>query len=59
MNCICCLINKLTEAIQNIKCDVPQPLEVTGDLTCTSEIPQPLQITGDVNCNVSQPIEVK
>ena len=52
MNCVCCLIKKLTDAIKNINvnCDIPQPLEVTGNITCTSNIPQPLEVTGTITC---------
>ena len=60
MNCVCCLIKKLTDAIKNINvsCDIPQPLEVAGNVTSSLDIPQPLQIAGDVNCNVPQPLNV-
>lgn len=60
MNCVCCLIKKLTDAIKNINvsCDIPQPLEVSGNVTSSLDIPQPLQIAGDVNCNVPQPLNV-
>lgn len=48
MNCVCCLIKKLTDAIKNINvsCDIPQPLEVN----CNSQIPQPIAVTGTINC---------
>lgn len=54
MNCVCCLIKKLTDAIKNINvsCDIPQPLEVSGTITCDSaNIPQPLEVTGTITCN--------
>lgn len=40
MNCVCCLIKNLINAIKNItvECnvDIPQPFEITGNITTTS-----------------------
>lgn len=53
--CLCCILQHLINAIKgiNVSCDVPQPLEVTGDITTSIDIPQPLQVTGTINSNVT------
>lgn len=53
--CLCCILQNLINAIKgiNVSCDVPQPLEVTGDITTSIDIPQPLDITGSLDTTVS------
>lgn len=48
--CFCCLIDNLIKTLKGLKltCDIPQPLQVEGDLTTTIDIPQPLEITGTI-----------
>lgn len=63
MNCVCCLIKNIIDAIKNINvsCNIPQPLEVSGTITCDgANIPQPLEVTGNITCtsNIPQPLEV-
>lgn len=42
MNCICCVLKNLINSIKNMTvtcnctCDIPQPLEVTGNINVTS-----------------------
>lgn len=47
MNCTCCILKNLIDAIKNIKleCNIPQPLEITGDINCNIELTQPLEVT--------------
>lgn len=53
--CLCYILQNLINAIKGISvdCDIPQPLEVTGDITTTCNVEQPLQISGTVNSNVT------
>lgn len=46
----------MVEAIKNISISVPQPL----DVNCTTEIPQPLEVSGNISCqsNIPQPLQV-
>lgn len=63
---LCCLAQGLIQAIRGIKvnCEVPQPLEITGDVTtdCNLTVPQPLEITGsvktDCSIDIPQPLEI-
>lgn len=47
MNCTCCILKNLIDAINNIKleCYIPQPLEITGSIDCNMSIKEPLVVT--------------
>lgn len=54
-NCKCCFLKTLIDAIKNIKCncDVPQPLEVSGNIAisdaCTQDLVNILSNTSTYN----------
>lgn len=67
MNCLCCLIKSLTTALKNLtvtisnpsSCEIPQPLEINGNVSTNIDIPNPLPITGSITTMISNnPLEI-